>query len=157
MSKNVSALPLSGSVKTHYEYKTVQQNVVSILQHIPEINTLKGQSKLLEIVCQMVEDRIKSGNSKKPASLKIDKKQLVIDILDKVFSLNSVEKQILNKNIDYIFEHKNIIKINTRWRRFKAWVKSIFLDPNQSILELVQTPSTPPLLQSQSDGSAPLH
>jgi hypothetical protein len=143
MSKNFSALPLSGSIRTHYEHTTIKQNIISILQHIPEIDTLKGQSKLLEIVAQMVEDRIKQGNRNKPVSNQVDKKQLVIDILDKLFNLSPIEKQILSKNIDYIFEHKNIIKRNTLWRRTKCYIVSFFLDPNRRIIELMNTPIIP--------------
>ena len=143
MSKNYSALPLSGSVQLHYQHSSVKNNIVAILQHIPEIDTLKGQSKLLEIVCQMVEDRIKEGNSKKSKSLILDKKKLVIDILDKLFNLNAVEKQVLNKNIDYIMEHKHIILKNTLYRRCKSFFKSVFLDPNQDIVDLMNTPLTP--------------
>lgn len=143
MSKNYSALPLSGSVKSHYEHSTVKMNIVNILQHIPEIESLKGQNKLLEIVCQMVEDRIKQGNSKKSDTLKVQKKQLVIDILDRLFSLSPIEKQITSKNIDYIFEHKSLITRNTIWRRCKAYIRSFFLDPNQHIIDLMNTPVIP--------------
>jgi hypothetical protein len=149
MSKNYTSLPLSGSVKSHYEHSTVKNNIVSILQHIPEIDTLKGQSKLLEIVCQMVEDRIKQGNSKKTKSLVLDKKKLVVDILDKLFNLNAVEKQVLNKNIDYIMEHKHIILKNTLYRRIKSFFKSLFLDPNQDVMDLMNTPITPSELSNQ--------
>jgi len=160
MSKHFSALPLSGSVRSHYEQNTIKQNIVNILQHIPDLQELKGQSKLLEIVAQMVEDRVKQGNSKKPDTLKVNKKQLVIDILDKLFSLNAVEKQILGKNIDYIFEHKSIILRNTCWRRIKAYIRSFFLDPNQHIIEQLDTPQVPEQLQQkgpQSQTASPSH
>lgn len=157
MSKHYSALPLSGSVQSHYEHNTVKQNIISILQHIPEISTLKGQSKLLELVCQMVEDRVKHGNSKKPSTLKVDKKQLVIDVLDRLFNLSPIEKQILSKNIDYFFEHNSIIKRNTFYRRWKAYIKSFFLDPNQQVIEMMNTPQVPSnLLEKVPQNQAPL-
>ena len=143
MSKSYAALPVNGSVKQHYLYNTIKINVVNILQHIPEIINLKGQTKLLELTCQMIEDRVIAGNSKKKPTEQIDKKQLVIDVMDKLFSLNTLEKSILSRNIDYIFEHKSLIKRNTFFRRLKSWVRHFFCDPNKEIMDCINTPTTP--------------
>ena len=46
-------------------------------------------------------------------------------------------------------EHKHIILKNTLYRRIKSFFKSLFLDPNQDVMDLMNTPITPSELSNQ--------
>jgi hypothetical protein len=62
---------------------------------------------LVLTVCNIVENYISNGNKKK-----IDKKQLVVDALNKVFSYSENEKMLVASLIDFLFNNGKIKKLS---------------------------------------------
>ena len=62
--------------------------------------------ELVKLVCSIVENLVDKGNP-----LNIDKSQLVCDIFKNIFNLNPQEYDIVKKQIEYIYNNNQIIKI----------------------------------------------
>ena len=129
-SELLSGLPLSGLIKTHYEWESLKQMIVDKLHHIPEIDKLKNTVQLVQLVCELVENCVapKSSKQKKP----VDKKTLVLEIFDKLFSLNDLEKAVIGRHIDYLADSKAIKRL-TRFSRIVARVRRFFCTSIDSV------------------------
>ena len=120
----LSGLPLrNGLIKTHYEWESLKQLIVDKLSHIPNITALKSSVQLVQLVCELVENCVAPNNSK--AKKPIDKKALVLEILDKLFELSDIEKAIISRHIEYLVDSKAIKRL-TRWSRVKQYIRSFF-------------------------------
>ena len=138
-SEILSGLPLKkGLVRSHYEWETLKELIVSKLRHIPNIDSLRATVQLVQLVCELVENCIPPNNSKQKKPL--DKKDLVIQIMDKLFQLNDLERAILSRHIDYLCDSKAIKRI-TRWSRIKTYIRSFFCITNDAVF---LTPPEPP-------------
>ena len=103
----IYSLPLKGIVKSHVELKNLEQQIFDRLIHIPQIDSLKSSIQLVELVCMCVENSVAKNNSKKGKDA-IDKKALVIAILDKLFTLTLLEKEIISRHIEYLCDSRVI-------------------------------------------------
>lgn len=122
-SELLSGLPLKGLIRTHFEWESLKQLIVDKLRHIPEIDKLKSTVQLVQLVCELVENCVAPKNSK--AKKPVDKKALVIEIMDKLFELNDLEKAIIARHIEYLCDSKAIKRL-TRWSRCKKYLRSFF-------------------------------
>lgn len=81
-----------------------------ILERINELGistaSYRMNNEFLLLVCNLVEHLV---NKKK---YKIDKKALVIDVLNAIFSLNPAEKVTTENNIEFLWNNKNIKKVS---------------------------------------------
>jgi hypothetical protein len=83
------------------------------------IATYRLNNEFLLLVCNLVEHLV---NKKK---YKIDKKVLVVEILNQLFTLNAVEKANVESNIEFLWNNKNIKSVS-RWKLFCVGVKECF-------------------------------
>jgi hypothetical protein len=75
---------------------------------IPEFKKFKLDIELLKLICNLIEYQIKPSSKQKN---KIDKKQIVLLAYEKAFGfLTVVEKEVIDKNIQFLFENKKIKK-----------------------------------------------
>jgi hypothetical protein len=81
----LSGLPLKGLIRDHYQYESLKNLICDKVSHIPNFQALKNSVQLVELICTLVENCIRDGNSKQKKP--VDKQQLVIDILDKLFGV----------------------------------------------------------------------
>ncbi len=141
MSDILYSLPLKGIVKSHVQLKGLEQQIYERLIHIPEIDSLKSSIQLIELVCMCVENSVAPKNSKKGKEA-IDKKALVVSILDRLFKLSAIEKEIVSRHVDYLCDSKVIKRIG---RMSRVWYAvSRFFCPAP------QTPTFPPMGQLPS-------
>ena len=83
---------------------------------MPDFNDLKFDPDIILYVCDFIENNIKQNEVKS-----IDKKQIVISILQKCYTFTSVELVILNKMIEFL--HSNhLIKQITRMEKTSSKV-----------------------------------
>ena len=94
---------------------------------IPFKNSLKKSHVLGTAKCKLTEEIIKIGNYQELRSnqeltlhcckvieyiiekhAKIDKKQLILDVLNQMFSFDELESQAIKNQIDFFFERKMI-------------------------------------------------
>jgi len=104
----------------------VKKNAIKakILARINElgINTTgyRMNNEFLLLVCNLVEHLV---NKKK---YNIDKKELVIDVLNAIFSLNATEKVTAENNIQFLFNNKAIKRVS-RFYLFCVGAREYFL------------------------------
>jgi hypothetical protein len=73
------------------------------LAKLPEIKSFKEDLEFLNFCCQIVE------HSFEKKKYKFDKKQIVIDVFIKLFG--TVNKELIEKNIQYLYDNKKIKKL----------------------------------------------
>ena len=124
----IQNLPIVGVVKSHYTFQSIKEDIINRLLHIPELHLLKGTVQIVKFVCECVENLVPAGNSK-PKGLHLDKKQLSLDCLQKLFDLSPTDLISASRSIDYLVESKSIKKI-VKWKRIRSWFCSFFFNRN---------------------------
>ena len=74
---------------------------------------MRNDPELLKFVCKMVENTAKKD---------IDKKELVLEIYIKVFSLSDIEKRNISEQIDFLCDNNLISKVHSIKRNSKIFV-----------------------------------
>ena len=74
---------------------------------------MRNDPELLKFVCKMVENGVKKD---------IDKKDLVLEIYIKLFSLNEIEKRNIADQIDFLCDNKLISKVHSIKRNSKIFI-----------------------------------
>jgi len=91
----IPKIKLSNLVKSHYNFEVVREEIVNEFKKIPKIEELKLNPELTKCLMGIVEQVIKPSH-------KIDKKNLVIQILTELFALSEDEQVIISKDVDFI-------------------------------------------------------
>jgi hypothetical protein len=90
----------------------IQQRVLERLTELPlEVRANKHNMELLSLVCNLIEN---AGihNKQKGDKLKIDKKQLLIQIYSSLYgSITPADCDLLSKNIEFLHDNNHIIKL----------------------------------------------
>ncbi len=97
-------VPYDQSLEKHNIFNVLKSGIIDKINKIPDVQKLRMHPELTSLVCNIVENSIKN-NSK---NHKIDKKQLVLEILSAPFSLNINEMQYIKDQIDYLYTNKRI-------------------------------------------------
>ena len=91
-------------------YNTLLQLIVDEIRKFPNLPLLKTNThvelELIKLIMSVVENVIQKKNP-----LEINKMDLVCDILRTIFNLNPQEIEILKKQIQYIYDNNQIVKI----------------------------------------------
>ena len=90
----------------------IVKKIVEFENHI----SLKNDPELLKFVCKMVENSVKKD---------MDKKELVLEIYIKVFSLNDTEKKNISEQIDFLCDNKLISKVHGIKRNLKIFINCL--------------------------------
>jgi hypothetical protein len=106
-------IPIQYSVKKHiYFYQTLNKVVAKLKSEIPRIEKLRNEPEFCLLICILIENIL-------PKKAGIDKKILVINILEELFlDLTVEEKQQYKMRIQYDYDNKS-------YKRIPAW-KYIF-------------------------------
>ena len=113
-------VPLQGIIQSHFSSEVIKKEIQDRLLHIPNIDFLKGTIQMVSLVCNMVEELTPANNRNKG---KLDKKQMALDILAKLFELTQLEIGISGKNIDYLIDSKAIQRAG-KCKKSLNWMKS---------------------------------
>jgi hypothetical protein len=105
----VKRLKTKNNLKRDQYCNDLKKLVVQTVKEFDNVGTLKFDNELLKFVCNCIENGLKSKYEKKQ---KTDKKALVIQIFDEIFSLNDDEKKKLGNNIDFLCSNELIDNIN---------------------------------------------
>ena len=73
------------------------------MKEIPDLQELRLSPEVSNLVCNTVESIINCGNK-----YHIDKKQLVTDVLNKIFNLTDEEKKQVCMQMDFLCDNGNI-------------------------------------------------
>ena len=106
----ISQIGPKNSLSKHVNYNTVLQLIVDEIRKFPNLNLLKTHTyielELIKLIMSIVENVVQKKNP-----LAINKMDLVCDILRTVFNLSPIEIDILKKQIQYIYDNNQIVKI----------------------------------------------
>ncbi len=103
-------------IKRLEKLEDLTKGIESKIKLMPDFNDLKFDPDIILYVCDIIENNIKQNETKT-----IDKKQIVISILQKCYTFTSVELVILNKMIEFL--HSNhLIKQITRMEKTSSKV-----------------------------------
>ena len=111
MSLNEVTLPdikFKNNLKKHHLTFSLIEQIAEKIKQIPSYELLRVEIELVRTVCNIVENYVKSGNSKKKNP--INKKKLVVDSLCSVFSHNPQEILLIESLIDFLFNNDQIKK-----------------------------------------------
>ena len=110
ISDIISQIGPKNSLSKHVNYNTLLQLIVDEIRKFPNLNLLKTHTyielELIKLIMSIVENVVQKKNP-----LEINKMDLVCDILRIIFNLNPQEIEILKKQIQYIFDNNQIVKI----------------------------------------------
>jgi hypothetical protein len=95
-------------LKSHNIYFTLLNQIVDLIRKIPEYDKIRCETELVRTVCNMIENS--SIPKKNSDGLKINKKQLVMDCLHRVFNYTPQEKEIVSAMIDFLISNKFVKK-----------------------------------------------
>ena len=110
-------------LEEHNIYYQLIEKIANKIIKIPNFINLKNEIELVKTVCNIIENSIKSGNRKR--SNPINKRQLVIDVFQRVYNLNDLEKITLGSMIDFLFNNKHIKKFSYHKLIFNFFSKYI--------------------------------
>lgn len=86
--------------------KQLQQIMEEKIKSLPNYLDLRLHPELILLCCQLVENSI--NNNKKT---KVDKRQLVVDVLSKIFTYNVNDKKQAEETIDFLHSTKKIHRV----------------------------------------------
>ena len=110
ISDIISQIGPKNSLSKHVNYNTLLQLIVDEIRKFPNLPLLKTHTyielELIKLIMSIVENVVQKKNP-----LEINKMDLVCDILRIIFNLNPQEIEILKKQIQYIYDNNQIVKI----------------------------------------------
>ena len=122
MNVNLDLIQLKHSFNTHIAKNTIIRCIIDKLLAIPNIQELKGDLEIILYVCNILENNI--TKNLKP---KLDKKQIAIDIMTAVFSLNTDEQRNIAQHIEFLHSNGKI-KCVPLFKKIESYfLKCVFL------------------------------
>jgi len=110
ISDIISQIGPKNTLSKHVNYNTILRLIVDEIRKFPNLPLLKTNThvelELIKLIMSIVENVVQKKNP-----LAINKMDLVCDILRTVFNLSPIEIDILKKQIQYIFDNNQIVKI----------------------------------------------
>ena len=110
ISDIISQIGPKNTLSKHVNYNTLLQLIVDEIRKFPNLPLLKTHAhielELIKLIMSIVENVIQKKNP-----LEINKMDLVCDILRTIFNLNPQEIEILKKQIQYIYDNNQIVRI----------------------------------------------
>ena len=107
---NLPDIKFKNNLSKHNIVYSLIDQISEKIKLIPEYEKIRVEIELVKTVCNIVENYVKKKNSKDRN--KVDKKQLVIDTLAKVFNYTEQEKNLVSSLIDYLFNNSQIKKMS---------------------------------------------
>lgn len=106
MSIELSDLKFKNSLKSYVIYNTLVENITKIIREIPNFDKLgKSNNELILLICNIIENKI-TNNKKK----KIDKKNLVLDVIHNLFCISADDRKNIGEIIQFLFDNNKIKK-----------------------------------------------
>ena len=96
----------NNKIKHLVKLTELSKSIVAKIQAMPELQELKFDLDIILYICDIIENNIKQTETKS-----IDKKQIVIGILQKCHSFSTADLVILNKMIEFLHSNHLITKI----------------------------------------------
>ena len=101
----MDGLNFKNSISRKLKKEKLKQNILQKLNEVPDIQNLKMDIELVLFICRCIESEVKKKD-------KIDKKELLIDVIQTLFkaSLNRDDILIIEKQLVFLHENNKITK-----------------------------------------------
>lgn len=114
----VSPVKLQNTLETHIVSNNLLSSILLMVANIPSLASLKLDIELTLHVCKLLESMMLK------IKVKINKKILVLDVLNTLFpSLTPDEQTLLDKQIDFLFDNNQIVVVKTWIKRAESAFK----------------------------------
>ena len=100
-------IKLKHKLKSLERLGELTKQITDKIQSMPNHQELKNDLEVILYVCTIVENEIKQNKTKS-----YDKKQIVIDMLQRVFTYKPDELTFISKNIDFLHINDLIKKVS---------------------------------------------
>ncbi len=119
MNPKIKLVKFKNTLRTFNNGATLVEAIVQKIFQIPNYADLRGDVELILYICSSIENGLKGD-------VKVDKKQMVIDILTRVFStLSPDETSFISNTVDFLFNNSCIIKFSDWYHTFLLIVQYI--------------------------------
>lgn len=109
------------SLKTHIHAENVLASILKMVVLIPNLSSLKLDIELTLHICKLIEALMFKSKEK------IDKKQLLIDIIGTLFpDLTDDEKKIVESQVQFVFNNKMIKVAKSFFSRLFSFEKFLY-------------------------------
>ena len=109
-------IPLRNNLLLDFKRNEVKNKITARIQELGLVQyKYKTDSELLSLVCTLVEHLVVKKD-------KIEKKTLVIEIIDALFQLTDDEKNALSNNVEFLHSNSLIKKVSY-YKLFKTGIK----------------------------------
>lgn len=98
---------LASEIKTNKVKEQITERLKELNLHNVEY---KNKQEVLLLICNLIEYLIKKDDN-------ISKRDLAIDVIHSIYSLNAQEKAIIQSNIDFLCSTKMVKKVS-KWKLF---------------------------------------
>lgn len=118
---DVNKIPLKGELSTNVLFSKGIELVVNKVQSIPGFEKLKLDPELILLMCNFIEELSINTEATRGSSLKthgVNKKDMLKEGYKQLYSLNVDELEVLDKQVQFLFNHKKIVGRRTK---YKLW------------------------------------
>lgn len=95
---------LDNTLKKEIKVHKVKEALEQQLRGIPNVMDYKLSVQVTSLICNMIENSFRSNKTK----YRIDKKEVVIQILTSIFALTEEEQKIADKQVEYLHASNQI-------------------------------------------------
>jgi len=99
----MEGLNFKNSISRKLKKETLKKNIIVKLNEVPDLQNLKMDIELALFICRCIESEVKKKD-------KIDKKDLFIEIIQAIFTLNRDEITVVEKQLEFLHENNKITK-----------------------------------------------
>jgi hypothetical protein len=96
-------LKFKNSISRKLKREKLKKDIIEKLNQVPDLQNLKMDIELALFVCRCIETEVKKED-------KIVKKDLFIEIIQVIFSLNRDEVLVIEKQLEFLHENNKITK-----------------------------------------------
>ena len=100
-------IKLNNKLKILDKTGEISKFIIEKIQSMPNYQELRNDVEIILYICTIIENELKQTKTKS-----INKKDIVIDIVHKIFSLRPEEFKNIDKNIEFLHSNNLIQKIS---------------------------------------------
>jgi len=121
MTETLHLVSIQNQLATDVKKNDIKKKVVKRLTELSLLDTkYKNSNEHLLLVCNLVEHL-----AEKTKKNKLNKKEVVLDIVQDLFNLNAQERGALDSNVEFLWSNNSIKKIS-KFRLFCCGVYEYF-------------------------------
>ena len=124
MNSKIKLVKFKNTLRTFNSSVSLSDAIINKIVQIPKFQDLQQDVELILFICSSVENGLKND-------VKTDKKQMVLDIMKKIFpTLTQEEQTFIGNTIQFLFNNGSIVRFSD-WYHFFLKVVQFFSGKSQ--------------------------